>query len=905
MIAIDCRTISHIVITENPSEPDLLSPGFISFMGTVTSDENLVNGATSDFQDDVLKLLNAFRPGPDGYLTDINQLLDPQRDLVARFPKKAVDILYRSSKVASNIMVHTCQQPSYPASISRAIDNRMKRNMGCGLIYFETASVILTIIVEKSSNFLSPEHTPHLVNHLTNIITTILRQGIEGDFSGAKNLLEDHRRKHPEVALGFTLESVTHEWRLGIWCKLVRSRQMQLRVAAASCMCSDLVNMWKRYQEGLDRGENDSDSRLGFLRYFSSYLVSTGIIEYIMGSTCHPEITLESANIIGFLVVTQTYSPAHTDLWWQTVTSTQDPRIADALVRMMLKILHLFDLDGLGYMCEKLDSLPIDGFNASMRDLCDKVILGFQQKYNAQQMVFPTILYKLFVRLLQESSTYESQSSIAFPDIQAYASNKLREILNYATNPPARQEMFLSCIQDVANKSRTTSGSLQALHILTGPTLHLPILVSEHDFTRLLIDDLASTTLAAKAIGFSPVYAHHVNGARRRYIHKLIFDHGSTIDSDLGRRLWNLLVGTDVTCQEDRRVGWEDLNGVLQRTRLGNPFLDTCMREYLPQLPPSCYCAGLLDFVREAIVPLANGPTGIILDDEDSLQSAGIELLWHIILTAPHQTIEDRAIGTLVNEIYVDSKSILSFPLHRARKVHFSLVRRCLQQLKSSAQKLKAFSDGTASGDDEPMVIVATEDQQQEQELQFTRSLKVLKTLLRSVQSRSHFAAPDLRSLMLQSSSSVEGELAGLKYQSFDGDEQSDVKPLNIGLRNTVACLLTSLREATGFENYRLYYRGQAFTPLETDICKTTEDLDIRNGLILVKKEVGVASSPVRIRPGASPLDIEILGHFVDLWEYLSMEETLAGEVLSVFIVLMVNVLTYILDISVLDQAPS
>lgn len=900
MVAIDCRTLSDVV-TEDSPEPDLLSPGFINFMTLVVWDDNLfngsVNGSASDFQDDALKLLGAFRPGPAGYLVEINRLLDLQRGLVARFPKKVVDILNRSSKLACIVTMHTCQRSSYPASSSQAVANRLKSNLECGLRFFETASTTLTVIVEKSSNHLSADSTPHLLTHLTTVLQTVLSNGSESDVSGAKDLLEDHLRKHPEVPLGFTLDAIIHEWRLEIWCSLVRSRQMQLRVAAASTMCNDLVALWKRYQDALERGEGDSDSRLVFLRYFSSYLVSTGIIEYILGSTCHPEITLESANIIGFLVVTQTYSPTHTDLWWQTVTSTQDPRIADALVRMMLKILQLFDLESLCYVCEKLDSLPIDGFNASMRDFCEKIITGFQQKYNVQQMVFPTILYRLFVRLLQESSAYGPQSSIAFPDIHAYALGKLRDVINYAANPQARQEIFSCCVQDVANKSRTTSGSLEALCLLTGPTLQLPLLVSEHDFARLLIDDLAATTSAAKAIGFSPVYAHPVNGARRKYIQRLIMEHGPTIDSDLGQRLWNLLVGTDVTCQEDRRVGWEDLILVLQRTRVGNPFLETCLQEYLPKLPRSCYCAGCLEFVREAIVPLANAQNGIILDDERSLQTAGIELLWQMILSAPPQTIEDRAIGTLVNEIYVDSKSIMSFPLHRARKVHFSLVRRCLQQLKLSALKLKAFSDGTGSGDDEPMVIVATDDQQKEQELQFTRSLKVLKTLLESVQSKSHFAAPDLRSLMLQSLSSVEGEPAGLKYQSFDGDEQSDVKPLDIGLRNTVSSLLTSLREATKFENYRLYYRGQPLTPLKTDICKTIEDLDIRNGLILVKKEVGVATSPVRIRPGASPLDIEILSHFGDLWEYLSMEETLAREVKFTSAVSMVDVLTDTLDI--------
>ncbi len=898
MVAIDCRTLSHVAtITEESSDLDLLSPGFVTFMVNVTWDENLANGAALDVNDDPLKLFDAFQPSPDGYLIDINRLLEFQTDLVARFPKKVVDFLYKGSKLACSIMLHTYQRP-YSASVSRAAASRLEKNLECGLRFFDIASAILAVVVEKSTNHLSPEHTPHLVANLTTVLTTILRHGIDGDFSKAKDLLEDHHQRHPEVSSSFTVEAITQEWRLGIWCKLVRSRQMQLRVAAATFMCTDLVNLWKRYQDALDRGENDTELRLGFLCYFSTYLVSTEIIEYILGPTCHPEIIVESANIIGFLVVTQTYNPARTDLWWQTVTSAQDPRISDALVRMMLKILHLFDLENLCYMCEKLDSLPIEAFNVSMREFCDKIILGFQQKYNLQQMVFPTILYKLFVRLLQESSTYGPQSSIAFPDIQAYATGKLRDILNHVSNPPARQEMFINCVRDVADKSRTTSGSLQALCLLTGPTLQLQLLVSEHDFTRLLIDDLASTTATATAIGFSPIYAHPVNAARRRYVSRLIMDYGSKIDSELGQRLWDLLVGNSVTCEDDRRAGWDDLNAILQRTRLENPFIETCLREYLPRLPSSCYCAGSLDFVREAIVPLANASNGIILDDEGSLRSAGIELLWQMILTAPPQTIEDRAIATLVNDIYVDSKSIQSFPLHRARKVHFSLVRRCLQQLKSSAQKLKAFSDGTLSGDDEPMIIVATDDQQREQELQFTRSLKVLKTLLRALQSRSRFAAPDLRSLMLQNPSSVEGEPAGLKYQSFDGDEQSEVKPLTIGLQNTVACLLTSLREATGFENYRLYYRGQAFNPSETDICKTVEELDIRNGLILVKKEVGEASSPVRIKPGASPLDIEILGHFGDLWEYLSMDEALAGEVRPMSAMSTVNVLTCFRSIS-------
>ena len=877
MVSVDCRTVSQLLAVEEPSEMELLSPGFVLFMSNVTFDVSLSN-APLDIHEDALRLLGPFQPRIGGYLVDITRLLQLQTGLLARFPKKVLDLLYKSSRLGFHTM-QICQRIAYSSRSSPRASSHFSVDLGCAFSFFKTGSAILDAVIDKSSNHLSAEHLPNTVFNLSHMLSIVLCHGVDADLREAKEILQEHRQKHPELSPDFTTEAITQELRLRIWGELVRSRQMQLRVTTATCMCNDLITTWKLYQESLEKSDSETtEKRLNYNRYISSFVVGTGIIDYILGPTCHPEITIESSNIIGFLVVSHTYNTVHTDLWFQTVTSTQDPRISDALVRMMLKILQLFDLDNLCYICEKLASLPIEAFTSSMRDFCDKIIQAFQTKCSAHQETFPAVLYKLLVRLLQESSTYTHQGPAAFQDIQVYAAAKFKEVLHTSANQPARREIFEICVQDVANKSRTSTGSLIALSFLTLPVAQLADLVAEHDFARLLIDDLASTVASANADGISPIYAQSVNSARRRFITRIISDHSSAIDSELGQRLWDLMVGTGVTGLEDRRAGWDDLIA-LQRMRPRSPFLETCLQEFMPRLPQSCYCTGSLEFVREAIVPLANATNGVILDDEDSLRSSGIELLWQMILTAPARTIEDRAIATLVNEIYVDSKAILSFSLHRARRVHFSLAKRCLQQLKSSAEKLKAFSDGTTSGDDEPMVIVATDEQQREQETQFARSLKVLNTLLRAVQNRPYFSVPDLRSLMLQSSNSIEGEPCGVKYQSFDGNDQSEVKPLNIGLGNTIAYLLTSIREATGFENFRVYYRGQLLTPLETDVCKTVQDFNIRDGLILVKKESGGATSPVRIKPGASPLDIEILSHFKDLWEYLSMEETLAGEV--------------------------
>lgn len=880
MVSIDCRTVDQSIEMNDPCAPELLSPGFIAFTAEAIWDETPNTALTTDIHDDAIKLLNAFQPRRGGYLVDVNRLVKLQANLAARFPRKVTDFLHRSSRLAYSTTMHICHDIPYPMPPGHSVDSRSRANLECALEFFNIGSAIVNSVVDKSSNHLSPDTTPGLVYHLAYIINLALKNGAEAELPEVQTLLQDHRQKHPEVSPNFTGSAIYHEWQLGIWGRLVRSQQMQIRVTAASCMCSDLINLWKRYQESLSKGESDTPERLKLFQHLSNFIVKTGIIDYILGPTCHPEITVESANIVGFLVVTRTYSPANTDLWWQTVSSTQDPRISDALVRMMLKILHLLDMDDLSYICGKLSTLPIDAFTATMRDFCEKIILGCLNKQHGLNTTLPTVIYKLLLRLLQESSTYTQQGSIAFQDIQTYAAHKLREVLHTSANSSARHEVFKNCIQDITNKSRTSSGSLLALSFLTGPTMQIADLISDHDFTRLLIDDLASILATANADGIAPIYAHPINDARRKFISKIITDYAPTIDSELGQKLWDLLIGTAVTCQEDRRAAWEDLIDI-QRIRPDNPFLETCLREYMPRLPPSCYCAGCLEFVREFVVSRANAPApnAIILDDERSLRSSGIELLWQIILTAPPHTIEDRAINTLVKEVYVNSKSIMSFPLDRARRVHFSLARQCLQQLKLSAQKLKAFSEGTMSGDDEPMVIVATDEQQQEQELQFARSLKVLNMLLMTLQTRPSFAAPDLRSLMLQSPSSVVGEPAGLKYQSFDEDSQSDVQTLSIGLRNTLPCLLTNVQAATGFENFRLYHRGKPITPLEADICKTVKELGICGGLILVRKEEGMAPCPAHIKPGASSLDIEILSHFKDLWEYLSMEETLAREV--------------------------
>ncbi|RXG47542.1 hypothetical protein VDGE_06482 [Verticillium dahliae] len=251
-----------------------------------------------------------------------------------------------------------------------------------------------------------------------------------------------------------------------------------------------------------------------------------------------------------------------------------------------------------------------------------------------------------------------------------------------------------------------------------------------------------------------------------------------------------------------------------------------------------------------------------------------IELIWHMMLRVADSDLVDLMISILVKDVYIGSKAILAYPHHRARAVHTRMVNRCLGQLDGAARAIEA-RDSTEDAPHE-----ANDDEHaQAQERIFIRSLALLREFLKAHQSNPQFAAPDLRSLMSQVPCTVKGELTDLQYESYDGGGKSDMSPLEIGADNTVATLLARLREVTGFDNYRVYHHGKIFAPDEDEISRSLKDIGMTTGLLLVKREVGGVAPATRANPGASFLEIEILSHFGQLWNYLDLQEPLASEI--------------------------
>ncbi|KAI6352942.1 hypothetical protein MCOR25_009252 [Pyricularia grisea] len=868
-VIFDLSTLHRVMATADLRELDLISPFYLPVLIQLcVRDETSVQGQYG-VPYDAASVATCFasclaRHAEAGVYSVLFKLARAQVDLLGSLPR------------LSDNLDSICQLYFLVATLDA--QNSTERPRQWSHIAFELYSIVaaaLSKLTEKGITNLSHEHTGCLIRHLGDVMKLAL---LNPEHPGALKLVEEFRRTYPLIHQSLVPEVISSRYRFTMFSKLIMSSQMQLRVMAVTSMCNDMVACWKRFSEPANDSRN-----LAVQHFFADYLLQSDLISYILGPTCHPEITAESGNIIGFLLVTNTYTEKHTDLLWQTATTTQDPRISDALLRMFCRIVQLLHYDGLLYFCQKFNTLPIEAFTPTVRELVDHVLRHASQKTPHERL--ETAPYRLCVRLMRESSILGAKLTVTCHDIREFATGKFKELLAYGPDAEGRAALYEECIQDIASKSPTTVGSLSAIWNLMHPSRvrELPMLISKYSFAQLLVDELEHAVSLGRKSGYPAVIDGQQNAPRREMLSLLLQSQPNALTSTrLGNRLWGLMVGKDAACPEDRTASWRILNNC-KSTRPDNEFVAVCWTEYLPSLPSEYLCSGTLDLIRLCVLPAVNSPSCDLLDDQDSPDWAAIEQIWRMIMTTNDPGLEQLAIQTLVSDIYLNSESVRGFSIYRARKVHLAFVDRCLKQLLAAAERLRTFSGDTSSGDDENMVVVASESQMQEQSSRFIRSLKVLKTFHHLHSEVAYFATPDLPSLPLALPDEVEGDPAGLKFQGFDGETNTEVKTLHIGRRNTASSLLASLQEATGFENYRIFYRGKPFVPREADICKSLEDLQIHDGFLLVKRE-SVVTAPAKVRPGASPVEVEILSHFDKLWDCLAMDEPLANEIYSFLI---------------------
>ncbi len=734
-------------------------------------------------------------------------------------------------------------------------------------------SSAFSAIIEKNISILSTEAATRLVYALDNMLSFICRSDNQADRNqpdGVDHLLETYRLKHPEAAPDVLQKAAPWEWKLGILAKLIQSGLMQLRVMAVNILCSCLAEVWSQ--------EEDTDEGRRFLCHLG-HIVDSELMGYIIGPSCHPEIIATSAHAVVFLIVSKASNELILDRLWRSIGSSQDPRVADAITRVTLNALNVLYYDQLVHLCEKFNDVELKNFSPSLRSLWETLIGEMVQKAQLGSQPLTVHPFLSVLRVLREIPTCDNGAHYADPELHAAAMHRARDLLNYELEAEVRRELYRNCANHLASDSQTKLGSLWFLSICMRPAIanELQYLTETHNIVQLVVEELESAVGAASEPSVL-VLAGHANSARRDLISQIIHFQPESITEELGTRLWEGLVGPKALNPLDRIAAWQTISTVGNNSGFQNPFLQICFSRHLPHLSASWYCDGMLSFVKENIMLRVNHSDDFNLDDDEHVAKSGIETLWRIILSAHDESIAKSAIVLLASGVYLDSNAITACTLSRAQNNHLKLVRECLKLMREARCAVQAAPTENDT-DDDSVVVVEPERETLQKKRELLRTLRLLQYFLDAYRGNTRFAAADLRPLIPKCASEMKGEPTTLQYQAFGDNGNSAIKSLQIGRENSLASLLAALRDETGFQSYKAYYRGRPLIATQIEAGQSLQALGMCDGLILLTKGVAASEMPSYVKPGSSPVEIEILSHFSEFWQYLIMEENIAAEV--------------------------
>ncbi|KAJ5151117.1 uncharacterized protein N7482_010369 [Penicillium canariense] len=669
-------------------------------------------------------------------------------------------------------------------------------------------------------------------------------------------------------------------WKFGVLKKHIMEGRMELRVHGVEAMQSDLVHVWRSSISSNSGGVN-----LPYVQQLVQFIQDNQIVDYLVGVDSHPQLISRSSNIVGFLIVTNTYTDSVTDVIWKTVTESQDGRIVSEVLSMLVRTfgMHPTAAPNLLYVCKKVLELPLDRFDTGMLEFCNR-LLSRMYEHPSERRVFDnsdpiyvdTLPLQLCVRLIRDSTAADDLSVEQKKNLQKFGSQRLVSLISAGISEADRMGIYERCIQDIAEMNQFTAGSIQALSALVpaNDVQEMWKLATDFDLTGLVIADLLQTVKNDQD-DFADDFSHLGLVSRLTILFRLIDMVPETITAELGKALWDDILLSDKLGPEGHNAVWNMLVSALGRSSKSNPFLNRCIHEYLPSLVPKDYTKEILAFAKQSIIYEVRFNPPPPAGENEVVSIPGMDRIWTFILTAPPGTIEVQATRFAI-EVYLDHSIIRSSPRSAVEATHIALVERCVDQLKSAAATLKAL-DGNG---DSPMESETETGELSAEELRFRRSLYFLHHLLSGLRARPQYSSPKGSPPSLPERP-LKGNPVDISWQSFNGNTSSKVNILQIGGLSTAADLVERLTQLAGFSKFSAIAGGQRVELLKNPDAMVKDMKVLQAGLIMLRKapDAQEVSRVDSRRQSLTSVDSEVLKHFDELYDLLALNDDLAREI--------------------------
>ncbi|KAL8674423.1 MAG: hypothetical protein Q9168_001156 [Polycauliona sp. 1 TL-2023] len=670
-------------------------------------------------------------------------------------------------------------------------------------------------------------------------------------------------------------------WKFQLFRKCFLEGRMEIRIQGVESMQRELVEIHRLYIQDVQ-----ITNWHPIVSFLSDFIVDNKLIDYLIGVESHPRLIRLAGNIVGFLIVTHRYTEAESDNIWDTVKTSRDPGVVGAVLQMLPNIFAISDYPLLLYLVEKLSEISLGAWDAKMTAYAESLFQTMTMKWKGLKRGFMDgTPYHCCIKLIREASVYSSSALHKRRSICLFANRTLEVLLRVGPSDQDRVRIYEDCIRHISGKTRFATGSICVINTLLRHDTKTDIsqLAKEYGFVGLFIPEFEHIT-AQMSDGLQDQHCFdECIAARLDLFQNIITFSPDSLDTDDGWRLWEVTVGSKTPNDMVRDSALIMLFNATNSLRKRNAFVNACVSEYLPRLSPRFFTRNILYFVNQFIQH-----RGIMTSQTEQISEssqpdkAAIDMLWRIALFAPPNTVERKAKELLVNT-YLDSPKTEGAPKSAIERMHMEVVERCVRQLTTVASRLKSFTDGTSSGEDEPMVIVASDEEVHSQRLLFSRSLLILKELFDRIRSHpSYSPVPSTNSHIQTDVEEINGVPITIRYQPFSGGTNRSIKSLPMGDLDNVTDLARRFGVLTGFAKFTVIVGGQKLD-LEEGCDRTLRETRLHDkGLFLIKKIHGSETVPdltqVRV---LKPLETEVMGYFSEFYRFLSLDEAMSVDVLE------------------------
>jgi ubiquitin carboxyl-terminal hydrolase 34 len=746
-------------------------------------------------------------------------------------------------------------------------------------VIFRSIDAGLQLIVDKHNSVLQKNDSGKIIEQLSRLVFSLAQtdEKIARSFFEDKvgGLVEADPKDYPQI--------IAHAFKFSMYKKYITGGRMDLRVQGILKMVDDLLQAFHNW------GQQEGGIYHPVMQHLAEFILNNKLVDYIVGVGSHPELIHRSGNIVGFLVVTNKYTEEVSDAIWSTVATSQDPRVVAAVLNMLKDVQGNMILQPLLHLCNKVRELPFSYFDLNMVEYARHVITTSAYKFrqHGHPGKLPPEPYRLAIRLMRQAS---SQAEDALPTgnnlVWDIATTELKSLVDLGPSAEDRRLFYEECVLDIQNKSVFATGSICAINIFLcrrdqySKPLEIGMMVDEMNLAKVFVDDWSHAVERERKKGGQRNY--HVVRSRIDLFSQLLYNAPDAITACLDAEFWAYLVGEKALHADERNYAWTIIaHAAATAGSSRNVFVDMCFKDYLPTLDPKYFHYGILAFVQKVIeyeVRLKSITT--VISDHQIIEIEGIEQLWRLILKAPTGTIESGAVLHLV-KLYFDTPLVMNSPISASDATHVALVDRCLDQLISAAQKLRAFTDGSSSGEDEPMVIVASEEEVRAEELRFTRSLHTLREILNGYRSRVFYTRRLEKEPSPIDIADIKGDPFIVHVQPYTATSSPGIKTIEVGTLDTLEDLVERIAKVAGFPKFKIFCGGAIIYEPGNPASMTLEETKIHAlpSIIARKIQNGDEIEDVSLPVSLTPVEVEVLKQFDALYDLLSMEQSLAQEV--------------------------